>query len=158
MKANDIANIQYKIPFSNLENTFNVHQELDEEEKYFYNILKTVNIPEDLDPESELNHIDVEQVLAHHVEDMIVRPDSVDSLAESFNQYRVEEIAVLNHELHGKLVREIAFPPQGSLVIQRRGSEIFIPHGNTHLLEGDVITVIGNANALIQFRKTLSGV
>ena len=51
MKANDIANIQYKIPFSNLENTFNVHQELDEEEKYFYNILKTVNIPEDLDPE-----------------------------------------------------------------------------------------------------------
>lgn len=49
MKANDIPNVQYKLPFSNLENVFNVYK--DEDDKYFYNMLRTVNIPEDLDPQ-----------------------------------------------------------------------------------------------------------
>jgi len=39
--------------------------------------------------------------------------------------------------------------------MQRRGGEIFIPHGNTHLLLGDIITVIGNSVALAEFRKIL---
>ena len=38
-----------KVPFSNLENIFNVYQEDNVDEKYFYNLLRTVNIPEDLD-------------------------------------------------------------------------------------------------------------
>lgn len=47
MKANDIPNIQYKLKFSNLENIFNVYSEADGQ--YYYNILKTINIPKDMD-------------------------------------------------------------------------------------------------------------
>lgn len=47
MKTNDITNIQYKIKFANLENIFNIYSE--EDGQYFYNILKTVNIPKDID-------------------------------------------------------------------------------------------------------------
>jgi hypothetical protein len=50
MKTNDIKNVQYKIFEPQLENLFNVYED-DESKKYFYNILKTVNIPEDLDAE-----------------------------------------------------------------------------------------------------------
>ncbi|MDN3670177.1 cation:proton antiporter [Echinicola jeungdonensis] len=108
-----------------------------------------------VDSNNEIKLIDHDEILATHVEDMIVRPDSVASLSESFNIYRVEEIQVSRKDLHRKLVKEVAFPPSGSLVIQKRGNEIFIPHGNTHLLLGDVITVIGNPTALVEFRKIL---
>lgn len=50
MKANDITQIQYSISESNFENVFNVYEDKNSE-KYFYNILKTVIIPEDLDEE-----------------------------------------------------------------------------------------------------------
>ncbi len=97
--------------------------------------------------------IDHDEVLAHHVEDMIVRPDSIASLAISFDTYQVEEIRITNRKIHRKLVRDVAFPPSGSLVIHRRNDEIFIPHGDTPLLMGDIVTVIGNRTALAEFRK-----
>ena len=102
---------------------------------------------------SNIKLIDTNEMLANHVEDMIVRPDSVSSLSVSFDNYRVEEILITRKAIHRKLVKDIAFPLTGSLVIHRRGKEIFIPHGNTHLLMGDVITVIGNSSALMEFRK-----
>jgi Kef-type K+ transport system membrane component KefB len=108
-----------------------------------------------LDPKSEIKLIDNNEIMANHVEDMIVRPDSVSSLAISFDNYRVEEILITRDNIDRKLVKDIAFPQTGSLVIQRRGGEIFIPHGNTHLLKGDIVTVIGNSSALIEFRKIL---
>ncbi len=105
--------------------------------------------------QTEIKVIDHDEVLASHIENMIVSPDSVASLSESFDNYRVEEIQITRKEVHRKLVKEIAFPPSGSLVIQRRGGEIFIPHGDTRLLIGDVITVIGNRRALTELRTIL---
>lgn len=111
---------------------------------------------EDLtEADSEVKLIDTDEVLAGHVEDLIVRPDSFSSLSESFGMYRVEEIQLTNQELHRKYVKEVAFPPSGSLVMLRRSGEIFIPHGDTRLLTGDVMTVIGNSSALVRFRKIL---
>ena len=49
-----------------------------------------------VDPKSEVQHIDHDEIVAHHVEDMIARPDAVSSLAESFGVYRVEEIQITN--------------------------------------------------------------
>ncbi len=105
--------------------------------------------------DSAIKLIDNNEILASHVEDMIARPDAVSSLAVSFDNYRLEEIHITNGSVHRKLVKDIAFPQTGSLVIHRRGGEIFIPHGNTHLLIGDMVTVIGNNAALNQFRKIL---
>ncbi|MGM0580953.1 MAG: cation:proton antiporter [Bacteroidota bacterium] len=110
-----------------------------------------------LDPNSEIKFIDHDEIVANHVEGLIVSPDSVSSLSDSFENYRMEEIQITKKEIHKKRVKEIAFPPSGSLVIQRRSGEIFIPHGNTKLLLGDFITVIGNHNALANFRNKLDG-
>ncbi|MBO6761138.1 MAG: hypothetical protein JJ909_09240 [Roseivirga sp.] len=88
---------------------------------------------------------------------MVLRPNAIDSLSTSFDVYRIEEISISNKQINRKLVKEIAFPQTGSLVIQKRGGEVFIPHGNTHLLIGDQITVIGNGAALTEFRRILEG-
>jgi Kef-type K+ transport system membrane component KefB/Trk K+ transport system NAD-binding subunit len=108
-----------------------------------------------VDPKNETKLVDKDLILANHVEDMILRPDSVASLSVSFDEYRIEEIQITRKEIHRRQVKELAFPPSGSLVMQRRSGEIFIPHGNTHLLLGDIITVIGNSVALAEFRKIL---
>jgi Trk K+ transport system NAD-binding subunit len=110
-----------------------------------------------LNPSTDIKFIDNDEVLATHIEAMITTPDALSSLSGSFDSYRVEEIRVRNRGLHKKQVREVAFPTSGSLVIQRRAGEIFIPHGNTSLLLGDYLTVIGNHNALADFRHILDG-
>jgi len=99
--------------------------------------------------------VDHNEVLTNHIEELVLRPDAVTSLSNSFGVYRIEEIQVSNKAVHHKMVKEIAFPPSGSLVVHRRSGEVFIPHGNTHLLIGDIITVIGNQEALIKFRNIL---
>lgn len=49
MKHNDIKDIQ-KIPTIDMENIFDVYVDDDMlDDKYYYNIIKTVSIPEDLD-------------------------------------------------------------------------------------------------------------
>lgn len=47
MKHNDVPNVSYKITPQNYENIFNVYQDTDG--FYYYNILKTVNFPVELD-------------------------------------------------------------------------------------------------------------
>lgn len=115
---------------------------------------KTAQTPV-LDDAEELKLLDHDEILANYIEDLIVRPDAVASLTTSFDNYRIEEIKISNPTVHRKQVKEIAFPPSGSLIIQRRNGEIFIPHGGTHLLIGDIITVIGNTSALAEFRHLL---
>jgi len=110
-----------------------------------------------LDPNSDIKFINHDEVMANHLESLIVSPDSISSLSDSFENYRIEEIQITKSEIHKKKVKEVPFPPTGSLVIQRREGEIFIPHGDTKLLLGDFITVIGNHNALSDFRQKLDG-
>lgn len=103
--------------------------------------------------DSGLKLVDRQDSLAEKLESIIVRPDSFQSITGDFGSLAVEEITMTNPEVDRKRVREFAFHPSGSLVILRRNKEIFIPHGDTHLLLGDIITVIGNAEALQDFRQ-----
>ena len=49
MKQNEIPDFDIeKLTAQNLENIFNVYQ--DDNENYYYNVLKSVSFPEDLDP------------------------------------------------------------------------------------------------------------
>lgn len=48
MKHNDVKNVSLKLTPQNYENIFNVYRT--EDGFYFYNILRTINFPEDLDP------------------------------------------------------------------------------------------------------------
>ncbi|WP_339607850.1 cation:proton antiporter [uncultured Roseivirga sp.] len=108
-----------------------------------------------IDPHGEIKFVDHDEILANHIENMIASPDSVASLSQSFGGYRLEEIMISRTDINRKLVKEVPFPPSGSLVIQKRDGEVFIPHGNTHLLLGDIMTVIGSHAALAEFRNIL---
>lgn len=123
-------------------------------EKLGHNKIITLGNPDPGDS-SETQFIHLDNVLASHVENLIMRPSAIQTLTESFGQYSVEEIPMTNKKLEGKQVKKVAFPATGSLVMIRRSKEILIPHGDTHLLLGDIITVIGNATALVEFRNKL---
>lgn len=65
----------------------------------------------------------------------------LDSVTDS--QVRVEEITIETGAFcMGKRVSEVAWPRDAILVTLRRGRQVFIPHGDTVLLAGDVLVVI----------------
>lgn len=55
MKQNDINDIKYTLPPQDYENIFSV--ETDTDNFYYYNLLRTVNFPVDLDPTSYTQYI-----------------------------------------------------------------------------------------------------
>lgn len=101
---------------------------------------------------SEIQLLDKYETMAAHFESAIVRPDTFQSLGEDFGTYHVEEIKMTNKSIDRKRVKDFAWHPSGSLVLLKRNTEMFVPHGDTHLLLGDIITVIGNEEALKDFR------
>ncbi len=107
------------------------------------------------DSSNDTQLINMDDTLATHVENLILRPDSYQAFSENFGMYRIEEIIMRNNENQNKRVRDLPFHPSGSIIMLRRNKEIFIPHGDTHLLLGDIITVIGNTTALEEFRSLL---
>ncbi|MDZ4714683.1 MAG: cation:proton antiporter [Cytophagales bacterium] len=110
---------------------------------------------DEYDKLTEVKVVHVDEIIASTMENEILRPGMGQALTESFGSYSVEEIPVRNITIDRVLVKDIPFPESGSLVVLRRDNEIFIPHGDTHLLLGDLVTVIGNATALGEFRRLL---
>ncbi len=104
--------------------------------------------------DSGLKLVDRQAALAETLEAVVVRPHLFQSINADFGALALEEITMTNQEADRKRVRDFAFHPSGSLIMLRRNKEIFIPHGDTHLLLGDIVTVIGNAEALQDFRLT----
>lgn len=104
---------------------------------------------------NEVQVVNAYDVIASQIENEIMRPTTASALTDSFGIYSVEEIRVNNKDIDRKLVMHIPFPHAGSLVAVRRNKEIFIPHGDSRILIGDIITVIGNSEALEEFRRLL---
>ena len=91
-------------------------------------------------------------MLAAQLENELLRPTTMHALTDSFGGYIVEEILIENANVDRKKVKDVPFHPSGSLVVLKREEEIIIPHGDTKLMRGDRITVIGNSEALEEFR------
>lgn len=104
----------------------------------------------------DIQIVNAYEIIAASIENEIMRPATTQALTDSFGVYSVEEIPIHNNTIDRKYVKDIPFPRSGSLVVVRRENEIFIPHGDTHLLLGDLVTVIGNASALEEFRRLLN--
>lgn len=97
--------------------------------------------------------LDARRVLASTIENLILRPTIYHALIESFENYSVEEIVVTNPEIDGKALKEIPFDKEGMLILVTRGNSIDIPHGETYLRTGDVITVFGTGSAIDSIRE-----
>ena len=101
MKHNDIKNITKKLYTVNMENIFNVHVE-DEvlDDKYFYNILRTVVIPSDMND-------------SLYQEYVVVEGDTWTNLAfKFFGQVEAWWIICISNNI----MNPISFPQPGSIL------------------------------------------
>ena len=101
----------------------------------------------------EVEFIDVTRVIAATIENLIIRPATYHALIESFDNFSVEEIKIRNKHINGHPIKEIPLHKDGSLMLIRRGHQIFVPHGDTYLKTGDVVTALGTNSAMENFRK-----
>ncbi|HKK42988.1 MAG TPA: cation:proton antiporter, partial [Bacteroidales bacterium] len=99
--------------------------------------------------------IDIRRVMAATIETLIVRPTTYHALVETYEQFRVEEIPVLNDELGKRKVKEIPFHKDAILIMVKRGTTLFIPHGETYLRPGDILNIFGTDSALEDTREKL---
>jgi len=103
----------------------------------------------------DVETVDVRRVMATTIENLIVRPITYHALIESFENFSVEEIAIINRNIDGHKVREIAFHKDAILIMVKRGTNLFIPHGETFLKIGDILNIFGTGTALENTRELL---
>jgi Kef-type K+ transport system membrane component KefB len=100
--------------------------------------------------------LDARRVLASTIENMILRPGTYRTLIETFESFSVEDITVLNSEVEGKRVMDIPLHKDSMIMLVTRGNEKYVPHGETYLKGGDVITVFGTGSAIEEIRDIIS--
>lgn len=103
----------------------------------------------------DVETIDIRRVMATTIENLIVRPTTYHALVETFENFSVDEIQVLNPEMDGCQIREIAFHKDAILILVKRGENLFIPHGDTYLKTGDILNILGTDSALESTREVL---
>jgi len=92
--------------------------------------------------------IDQRRVLATTIENLILRPNTYHDLVESFDNYSVEEIQIINSDIDGKQIKEVPFHSEAILMMIKSGENLSIPHGNTYLRKGDILHVFGTNAAM----------
>jgi len=100
--------------------------------------------------------VDATRIIATTIENLIVRPSTYHVLVESFENFSVEEIKIINKNIDGLQVKEIPFHNGAILMMVKRGNNSFIPHGETFFRLGDVVHVFGTDSALEDSRSKLS--
>jgi Trk K+ transport system NAD-binding subunit len=54
------------------------------------------------------------------------------------------------------MVMELSIPKDSMLMLVTRGTKKFVPHGDTYLKSGDLLTVFGTGTAIRQIREVLT--
>ncbi len=99
--------------------------------------------------------IDVTQILATAIENLIVRPTTYHALVESFENFSVDEIAITNKDIDGLQLKEVLFHQDAILMMVKRGDNFYIPHGETYFRLGDVLHVFGTDTAMEDTKRKL---
>jgi len=99
--------------------------------------------------------IDVTQILATAIENLIIRPTTNQALVESFENFSVEEIVIAKNDIDGIQIKEISFHKDAILMMLRRGGNYNIPHGESYLKTGDILLVFGTQTAFEDTRYKL---
>jgi Kef-type K+ transport system membrane component KefB len=99
--------------------------------------------------------IDVTQILATAIENLIIRPTTYHALIESFENFSVEEILITNKAVDGLQVKEISFHKDALLMMVKRENTFFIPHGETYFRAGDELVLFGTQTALEDTRRKM---
>jgi Kef-type K+ transport system membrane component KefB/Trk K+ transport system NAD-binding subunit len=86
---------------------------------------------------------------------MARHPDLFSLMTSGRAGHQVGEILVLNRAVAGRSLKGMDFGGDILVLSVRRGSETLVPHGETRLLEGDWITVYGDAGRVRDLRTRL---
>jgi len=100
--------------------------------------------------------LDVRRTLAATIENFILRPGTYHALVDTFENFIVEEIPITSKLADGVHVKDFHFHNESTLVLIQRGTDNFIPHGESVLKRGDVLIVFGTGAALEDIRSRCS--
>ena len=125
-----------------------------------FNHEKIISMTNELSIERQLKRlnietIDVRRVMATTIESLILRPTTYHALVETFESFSIEEITITSSSFEDQKVREIALHKDAILIMVKRGTNFFIPHGETYLKTGDILNVFGTYSALENTREKL---
>lgn len=123
-----------------------------------FNHEKIISMANESEIELKLKNLDVEtvdirRVLATTIETLIVRPTTYHTLIETFENFTMEEIPVINSAIDGVKVKDIAFHKDAILIMAKSNTTLFIPHGETYLKAGDILYIFGTDTALEDTRE-----
>ncbi|MEA1896604.1 MAG: TrkA C-terminal domain-containing protein, partial [Bacteroidota bacterium] len=96
--------------------------------------------------------IDVTQILATAIENLIIRPTTYHALVESFENFCVEEIQITNIKIDGLQLKHIPFHTDAVLIMIKRENSFLIPRGDTYFRIGDILIVFGTQTAFEDIR------
>jgi len=105
--------------------------------------------------ELDVELLDARRVLATTIESLIIMPTTYHALVDTFEDYRVEEIKISKTSIDGSQIKDIPFHRDGTVILIRRGSDVYVPHGDTYVRMGDLLTVFGTGTALDEIRRVL---
>ncbi len=83
-------------------------------------------------------------------------PAAYDLLTRTDDDKEVCEVAVYNPRFLDKPLRQVEFPGDLLILAVRRQGELVVPHGDTRLLAGDQVTLLGTCNCVDISRKMLT--
>jgi Trk K+ transport system NAD-binding subunit len=69
----------------------------------------------------------------------------------------VKDVLLTNRRLEGRLLRDAQLPRGALIFMVARDGEVFIPRGNTRFEGGDVLTVVGSAEAVEEAADRIGG-
>jgi Kef-type K+ transport system membrane component KefB len=100
--------------------------------------------------------LDARRIVASTIENLILSPGSYNSLIGTFENFTVEDVVVLNFDLEGKSIKDLPLHKDAMIMMVTRGGEKFVPHGDTYLKAGDIMTMFGTGSAIEEIRKIIS--
>jgi Trk K+ transport system NAD-binding subunit len=124
---------------------------------------RIISVPGSTKMEDQLHLLGVEildatRVVASTIENLILRPGTYHSLIQTYENYTVEDITVINSSIDGKTVMELPLHHDCMLMLLARGNEKQVPHGSTYIKQGDVLTVFGTSDAISELGDLLRSV
>jgi Kef-type K+ transport system membrane component KefB len=122
---------------------------------------RIISIPGNSQIEDQMRHLGVEildarRVVASTIENLIVSPGTYHTLIETYENFTVEDVVLLNYAIEGKSIKDIPFHKDAMIMLVTRGNEKFVPHGDTYVKAGDVMTLFGTGSAIEEIRKIIS--
>ncbi len=90
------------------------------------------------------------------LEGMVTHPLTFELLARPDADKHMVEVVLRNPSIAGRPLRKVRLPGDALILLVRRDEESIIPHGNTVLQSGDVLTLIGSEEAIREAEALLA--